>query len=168
MSISLHAATVPVFVRALGNLAHILDVAVAHCEARKIDPAVLLGMRLAPDMFPLTRQVQTASDFAKGAVARLAGQQPPSWADDEASFAELQARIARTIDFVQGFAPAQFDGAAERPVTLKLTGEDKTFAGAAYLQQVALPNFWFHATTAYAILRHAGLPLGKRDFIGAI
>lgn len=168
MTLTIHGATVPVFTRALANLSHILDLAAGHCEDRRIDPAVLLGMRLAPDMFPLTRQVQIASDFAKGTVARLAGREPPRWDDTEASFAELKARIARTIDFVQGYGPAQLDAAADRQVTLKMTGEDKTFTGLAYLQTVALPNFWFHTTTAYAILRHAGVPLGKRDFIGAI
>lgn len=168
MSLSVHAITVPVFVRALTNLAAILDKAAAHCEAKKIDPAVLIGMRLYPDMFPLLRQVRIACDFAKGAVARLAAQEVPKWEDNEVSFADLKARIERTIEFVSAFTPAQIDAAPGRSVTVTMRGEDKTFEAMHYLLVMALPNFWFHTTTAYAILRHAGVELGKRDFIGPV
>jgi hypothetical protein len=168
MSPSVHAITVPVFVRALTNLAAILDKAATHCEAKRIDPAVLVGMRLSPDMFPLLRQVRIACDFAKGAVARLAGQEVPQWEDNEASFADLKARIQRTIEYVSAFTPAQLDGAPGRSVTVTMRGENKTFEAMHYLLAMALPNFWFHVTTAYAILRHAGVELGKKDFIGPI
>jgi len=168
MSLSVYAVTVPVFVRALTNLAAILDKAAAHCEAKKIDPAVLIGMRLYPDMLPLARQVRIACDFAKGAVARLAGQEVPRWDDSEVGFADLKARIERTIEFVSAFTPAQLDAAPGRSVTVTMRGEDKTFEAMHYLLAMALPNFWFHTTTAYAILRHAGVELGKRDFIGAL
>jgi hypothetical protein len=168
MSLSVHAITVPVFVRALTNLSAILDKAAAHCEQKKIDPAVLLGMRLYPDMFPLLRQVRIACDFAKGSVARLAGQDVPKWEDDEATIADLKSRIQRTIEFVSAFTPAQLDAAPGRNVTVTMRGEDKTFESMHYLLTMALPNFWFHATTAYAILRHAGVELGKKDFIGPV
>jgi len=168
MSLSVHAITVPVFVRALTNLSAILDKAVAHCEARKIDPAVLIGMRLYPDMFPLLRQVRIACDFAKGACARLAGQDVPQWEDNEVTFADLKARIQRTIDYVSAFTPAQLDGAPGRNVTVTMRGENKSFEAMHYLLTMALPNFWFHVTTAYAILRHAGVELGKKDFIGPV
>jgi hypothetical protein len=166
MTLSVHAISVPVFVRALTQLSAILDKATAHCEARKIDPAVLLGMRLYPDMFPLSRQVQIACDFAKGASARLAAQDVPKWEDKESNIPELKARIQKTIDFVQGLPAAAIDAAPGRKVTVTMRGEDKTFDAMTYLLQMALPNFWFHATTAYAILRHAGVELGKKDFIG--
>ena len=167
MSLSVHAITVPVFTRALTNLSAILDKAAAHCEAKRIDPAVLLGMRLSPDMFPLLRQVRIACDFAKGACARLAGQEGPQWEDNEATIDDLKARIRRTIDFIAGIAPAQFEAASGRQVTVTMRGEAKTFESMHYLLTMALPNFLFHTTTAYALLRHAGVELGKKDFIGA-
>jgi hypothetical protein len=166
MTLSVHAISVPVFVRALTQLSAILDKAAAHCESKKIDPAVLLGMRLYPDMFPLSRQVQIACDFAKGASARLAAQEVPKWDDKESNIPELKARIQKTIDFVQGLPAAAIDAAPGRKITVTMRGEDKTFDAMTYLLQMALPNFWFHATTAYAILRHAGVELGKKDFIG--
>jgi hypothetical protein len=162
----MHQASVPVFVQMLGSLSAILAKAEAHATAKKIDPAALLGARLFPDMFTLTRQVQLACDFAKNASARLAGQEPPKWEDKEASFAELQARIARTLEFVRGFKPAQIDGAEERDVTIPIGGVPTTFKGQRYLLFVALPNFFFHHTTAYAILRHNGIEIGKRDYLG--
>jgi hypothetical protein len=168
MTLSVHAITVPVFTRALTNLSAILDKALVHCEAKKIDPAVLLGMRLYPDMFPLLRQVRIACDFAKGSCARLAGQEVPQWEDNEVTFADLKARIQRTIDFISTFTPAQIDAAPGRDVTVTMRGENKTFESMHYLLTMALPNFWFHATTAYAILRHAGVELGKKDFIGPV
>ena len=158
--------SVPVFVRTLANLSAILDKAAMFCEQRKIEQSVLLGARLFPDMLAFTRQVQLACDFAKGAASRLTGQEPPKWDDSEAGFADLKSRIARTIEFVQSFQPQQFDGADEREVTLTIRGETLKIKGARYLAQVALPNFYFHVTTAYGILRHNGVELGKRDFIG--
>ncbi len=168
MSLSVHAVTVPVFARALTQLSAILDKAAAHCEQKKIEPAVLLGMRLYPDMFPLTRQVQIACDFAKGAVARLAGQDVPKWDDTETTIDDLKARIAKTIAFIESVPAAALEAAPGRKVSMQMRGETKTFESMPYLLTMALPNFWFHATTAYAILRHAGVELGKRDFIGPV
>lgn len=164
----MHATSVPVFVKSLTALSGVLDKAAAHAEARKINPGVLLGARLYPDMFPLTRQVQIACDFAKGAVARLAGQEVPAWEDNEASFDELKARIARTIDYVQGVPESAFAGSEARTVEVK--GRDRTlsFTGLVYLAHFVLPNFFFHAATAYDILRHNGVELGKKDFIGPL
>lgn len=166
MSTSMHQASVPVFVQMLGSLRAILDKAEAHCTAKKIDPSVILGARLFPDMFPLTRQVQLTSDFAKGPMARLAGQEPPKWDDKEASFAELRARIDKTIEFVKSFKPEQIDGSENRDVTLPIGGNPTTFKGQRYLLQFALPNFYFHHTAAYSILRHNGIEVGKRDYLG--
>jgi len=164
----MYSMSVPVFAKTLGNLSAILDKAAAHAEAKKIDPAVLLASRLYPDMFPLTKQVQVACDFAKGTVARLAGEEPPKYDDNETTIEALKARIARTVDYVQGFQAARFAGAEERDVQMKIRDQTLSFKGLPYLAHVALPNFFFHATTAYDILRHNGVELGKRDFIGAI
>jgi hypothetical protein len=166
MALGMYGASVPVFTRGLNNLGAILDKAAAHCAARKIDPAVLLGCRLFPDMFPLTRQVQIATDHAKGAPARLAGVEIPAFADNEASFDDLRARLTRTLDFLKGFTPAQIDGSEDRAIELKIGGNVLALKGAGYLSGFALPNFYFHMTTAYNILRHNGVELGKRDFIG--
>jgi len=162
----MYSISVPVFVRGLGNLSTILDKAAAHAEARKFDPAVLLASRLFPDMFPLTRQVQIACDFAKGPVSRLAGKEPPKFDDNETSIPELQARIARTVAFVQEFKPEQLAGSETREIQLKIRDQTITVAGLPYLLNMAMPNFYFHATTTYNILRHNGVELGKRDFIG--
>lgn len=168
MTISMYSASVPTFIRTLTNLAGILEKAQAHAETKKIKPEVLLNARLFPDMFALTRQVQIASDFAKGTVARLAGIEPPSYADTESSFAELIARVQKTVDFLKTIKAEQVDGSENRDIVLKMhTGELK-FKGEAYLTQFSLPNFYFHATTAYAILRHNGIEIGKMDFIGNI
>jgi len=164
----MYALSVPVFVRMLRNLEGVLDKGAEHAVARKIDPAVLVGARLFPDMFPLAAQVRIASDFAKGAVARLSGNEPPKFEDGEATFDDLKARIAKTIAYVESFKPDQFDGAETRTVTMKMRGEDKTFDGVTYLANIVLPNFYFHVTTAYDILRHNGVELGKRDFIGPV
>jgi hypothetical protein len=164
----MYSMSVPVFTKTLGNLSAILDKAAAHAEAKKIDPAVLLASRLYPDMFPLTKQVQVACDFAKGTVARLAGEEPPKYDDNETTIEALKARIARTVDYVQGFQAARFAGAEERDVQMKIRDQTLSFKGLPYLAHMALPNFFFHATTAYDILRHNGVELGKRDFIGAI
>jgi hypothetical protein len=168
MSLSMYQASVPVFAQILGALGNVLGKAEAHAAARKIDPAVLLASRLAPDMFPLSRQLHIACDFAKGATARLAGAEVPSWADDEKTFAEFKARVGRTLEYVQGFKPVQIDGSEDRDITLKVGTTTRTFKGQPYLLQFVMPNFFFHSTTAYAILRHNGVELGKRDFMGQV
>lgn len=168
MPLSMYQASVPVFVRGLESLATILNKAAAHAEARKIDPAVFVNARLAPDMFALARQVQIASDAAKGCVARLAGAEVPSYPDTETTFPDLAARVAKTIAFVKGFTAAQIDGSEERTVTLKMRGEERSFRGQAYLLNLALPNFYFHVTTTYDILRHNGVDLGKSDYLGTL
>lgn len=161
----LYESSVPVFIHFLGSLSSILKKGEAHCAAKKIDPAVMLGMRLAPDMFPLTRQVQIASDAAKGAGARLAGVAVPSFPDEEKTFEELQSRISKTIDFLSGLSKEQFAGGETRAISLKAGGRELNFTGAAYLETWAKPNFYFHASTAYAILRHCGVELGKSDYL---
>lgn len=166
MSISMYQASVPAFIRMLNNLAAILDKALAHADARKIDPAVLLGSRLYPDMLPLVRQVQIASDTAKGCAARLAGVEPPKYEDNEQTFADLAARIQKTVAYLETFSAEQIDGSEERMVTLPMHSGPMTFVGQSYLQGYALPNFYFHVTTAYAILRHNGVEIGKRDYLG--
>jgi hypothetical protein len=166
MNISMYQASAPRFVNILTNLSAILDKAQAHVEARKIDPAALTGYRLFPDMLPMTRQVQIACDAAKGAVARLAGVDIPKHEDIEQTFAELKARIAKTIAFVGSIKPAQLDGTEDKDITLKLGGKDTTFKGMQYLLGFALPNFYFHVMTAYNILRHNGVEIGKNDYIG--
>jgi hypothetical protein len=164
----MYSLSAPVFVRMLRNLDAVLDKGAAHAAARKIEPSVLVNARLFPDMFPLVRQVRIAGDFAKGAVARLTGNEPPKYEDNEASFEDLKARIAKTIAYVETFKPEQFEGAETRTVTMKMRGEDKSFDGLTYLANVVLPNFYFHLTTAYDILRHNGVELGKQDFVGPI
>jgi hypothetical protein len=166
MPLSMHAVAVPAFLNTLGALVKILDKAAAHCEAKKIDPAALLTMRLYPDMFAFTRQVQLTCDFAKNTVGRLTGE-PPKFPDEEKSFEDLKARVAKTIDYVKGFTSAQLDATSDKEVTFPI-GPQKTMTlkGAQYLLGFGLPNFYFHATTAYDILRHCGVELGKRDFLG--
>ena len=168
MPISMYQASVPAFLQMLKSLSAILDKAEAHAAVRKIDPAVLLGYRLAPDMFPLTRQVQIATDHAKGCCARLAGVEVPKYADDETSLADLKSRIARTVEFVRGFRPEDIDGSEDRDIAITAGTRQLQFTGQQYLVHFALPNFYFHTTAAYAILRHCGVPIGKRDFLGAI
>jgi len=166
MTISMYRASIPVFKRTLENLDAILDKAVKYCETRKIEPAVLLQGRLAPDMFNLIRQVQIATDVAKGCAARLAGQEPPKFDDDEATFADVKARIAKTIAFLGSFKPAQIDGSEDKDITLTVGGQTMKFNGVDYLFGFVTPNVYFHTTTAYAILRHNGLDVGKGDFLG--
>lgn len=166
MSISMYSASVPLFIRFLGNLSAILEKAAAHAEAKKIDPSVLVGSRLFPDMFALARQVQVASDTAKGCGARLAVVDVPSYEDKEATFAELQERCQKTITFLQTLSADQIDGSEDRDVILPTRQGPMTFKGLAYLQGFALPNFFFHVTTAYNILRHNGVEVGKMDFLG--
>jgi hypothetical protein len=167
MTLSMYEASAPRFASMLRNLEAILEKAQAHALAKKIEPAALLTARLFPDMLPLVKQVQIASDHAKGAVARLAGVDLPSYEDNEQSFDELRARVAKTIAFVESFKPGQIDGSEERDITLKIRGQERTFKGMPYLTGAALPNFYFHVVTAYNILRHNGVEIGKSDYIGA-
>lgn len=167
MPLSMYQASVPPCLRMLTNLSAILDKAAAHAAARKIDPSVFLNARLFPDMYPLVRQVQLASDLAKGAGARLAGKEPPKYPDTEASFDELKARIGKTIEFLKTLKAGQIDGSEDRDITIPMGGQPRTFKGQAYLLDFVLPNLYFHATTAYAILRHGGVEVGKRDFLGS-
>jgi uncharacterized protein len=168
MTINIYQASVPLFLQTLGALSNILTKAAAHAEAKKIDPSIFINARLSPDMYALARQVQITTDHAKGAAARLANVEVPSFPDTETTFAELQARIAKTVDYVKSLKPAQFEGAETRDVTLKIGSQTMTWKGAIYLFHFAYPNFFFHATTAYNILRHHGVDVGKRDFIGTI
>lgn len=168
MTISMYQASVPAFIKTLENLSAILDKAVAHAEAKKIDPNALLGARLFPDMYPLVRQVQLTSDFAKNGAGRLAAIDPPKFPDNEASFEELKERIKKTIDFLKGLKPAQIDGSEAREISFPIGGKPRSFQGQTYLLHWALPNFFFHATTAYDLLRHNGVEVGKRDFLGAV
>ncbi|WP_263143466.1 DUF1993 domain-containing protein [Pseudomonas sp. RIT-PI-AD] len=168
MSLSMYQASIPVFLRMFDNLSAILAKAQAHATAKKIDLAVLANARLAPDMLPLIRQVQIATDGAKGCAARLAGVEVPSYADNETTFDELQARIARTQDFLRGFQAAQVEGSETRTIHLSFPGRSLTLTGQDYLLNFVLPNFYFHLTTAYAILRHNGVEIGKMDFLGDV
>ena len=165
---SMHQISLPVFQRMLKNLSAILDKAEAFAAAKKIEPDVLLNARLAPDMFALKRQVQLASDFAKGAAARLSGQENPKWEDTEASIADLKARLAKTIDYLASFTPAQIDGSESRDIALTIAKQPVTLKGQAFLLNYAFPHFFFHVTTAYDILRHNGVEIGKRDYMGSI
>ena len=168
MSLSMYQASVPAIVQMLNALSAILDKAAAHAEAEGIEPAALINARLAPDMHPLARQVMMATDHAKGMTARLSGRDVPKYEDTETTFDELKARIAKTIAFVKSVPASEIDGAEERPVTMTLgSGRKLEFTGERYLVHFALPNFYFHVTTAYDILRHKGLEIGKRDFMGA-
>jgi uncharacterized protein len=168
MTLSMYQASVPVFVRVLGNLSAVLDKGAAFAEAKKIEPSVLINARLAPDMFPLSRQVQISSDTVKGGAARLAGIEVPSYPDTESTFPELQQRIAKTLAFVQTVKSAQIDGSEERQITLKAGPRELQFKGQDYLLNFVLPNLFFHVTAAYAILRHNGVEIGKQDFLGKI
>lgn len=166
MTLSMYQASAPVFIRMLGNLRDILQKGAAYAEARKIEPTVLVQDRLAPDMFPLARQVQIASDMAKGCVARLAGVESPKYEDSEKTFPELIARVDKTIAFVKTLKAEQIDGSEQRDITLQMRTGAMVFKGQAYLLNFVLPNFYFHIATAYNILRHNGVELGKADFIG--
>ena len=166
MTISMYQASVPVFIRMLNNLAAILEKAAAHCAARKIDPAVLLNYRLYPDMFAFARQVQVACDHARNGAARLAGVEAPRLENGEQTFAELVARVRDAIAYLETFAPAQIDGSEAREVVVRRGETVNTYPGLDYLLNRTLPNFYFHVTTAYDILRHNGVELGKRDYLG--
>ena len=166
MTISMSSASVPVFKTMLANLEHILDKGAAHAEARKFDPANLLNYRLAPDMLPFTRQIQIACDAAKIGTARIAGVEAPKFEDNEASFPELKARIRKTIDFLSTVPRERLDGTEEKEVTFPVGREaTRTMKAEAYLKHHVLPNFYFHVTMAYAILRHNGVELGKADYL---
>lgn len=164
---SLYHASVPVFLQMLGALDGVLSKAEANAAERKIDPSVFLAARLAPDMYALPRQVQLASDQAKGGASRLAGRDVPRFEDNEVTFADLHARIGKTRDLLNTFTEVEFEGSVERPITLKLGSRELSFVGQQYLHHFVLPNFYFHVTTAYNILRHNGVPLGKNTFMGA-
>jgi hypothetical protein len=166
VAITIYDQLVPVFSHMLSALDKVLTKAEADAVARKIDPDVLVNYRLAPDMFPLVRQIQIMTDGAKGCASRLAGQDPPKWADDEKTFADLHARIAKTIAHLKTFKPEQFEGAEKRAIEMKFPNATFNFTGKDYFLNFVIPNFYFHYTTAYAILRHNGVPIGKGDFLG--
>lgn len=168
MSISMYQASLPVLIRGLTNLKVILGKAEAHAAEKQIEPTVFTTARLAPDMLPLTRQVYIASDTAKGCAARLAGVEAPKFDDVEQTFDELTARLQKTIDYLQEFKPEQIDGSETREITLKMRTGPIEFTGLSYLLGFVLPNFYFHVTTAYDILRHNGVDLGKLDYLGGI
>jgi hypothetical protein len=166
MTISMFQASVPRLINALNNLSHILDKAQAHIDAKKIDASALIQFRLYPDMLNFTRQVQIASDTAKGVIARLAGVEIPAYEDNEQSIADLKARIAKTIAFIQGFKPEQIDGTEDKDIITKRGEKETHYKGMQFLLGHAIPNVYFHTTTAYAILRHNGVEVGKRDYLG--
>lgn len=166
MTLSMYQASVPVFLRALSNLQHVLRKGEAHAHARKFEPSLLLQARLTADMLPLTSQVQIATDMAKNACARLAGVDPLKFEDNETTFAELHARIERAIDYIKTFKAEQIDGSETRAITIKSRSGEQHFEGEGYLLHFVIPNVFFHCTTAYAILRVSGAELGKMDFIG--
>ncbi|MEZ5958833.1 MAG: DUF1993 domain-containing protein [Hyphomonadaceae bacterium] len=163
--LSMHAVSAPVFVRNLNNLSSMLAKAEQQAKAKGYDPAVLLNARLAPDMFALTRQVQIATDHAKGCVARLAGHQIEAIEDTETTFADLQARIKKVLGIVESYKAEEFEGSEAREITIKIPNMELKFSGLDYVNQWAMPNFYFHVTMAYAILRHNGIELGKKDFL---
>lgn len=162
----MHQASVPALLRGLNSLRNLLHKGAAWAQARKMDDSLLAASRLFPDMFPLSRQVQIVSDTAKGAVARLAGVEPPSWADDETTFAQLIARVDKTIAYIEGFRPEQIDGSEQKEIVLKLRAGERRFTGRDYLLAFVLPNFYFHVTTAYNLLRGTGVEIGKLDYLG--
>jgi hypothetical protein len=166
LKISMYQASVPVFSRALNNLAAILEKAAGHAEARKIDPAVLINYRLYPDMLPLSKQIQIAADSAKGGAARLAGSEPPKYEDNETSIPEFIARLRKTVAYLESIKPEQIDGSEDKTVSWKTQTTTRTMQGMPYLLSHVTPNVYFHVTTAYDILRHCGVEIGKQDFLG--
>ncbi len=166
MTISMYQASVPVFIRMLNNLVAILEKGAAYAETKKIDPTVLVNTRLAPDMFPLSKQVQIASDIAKRGAARLAEVEAPDFEDNETTLSELIQRIQKTVSYLETFKPEHIDGSEEKTVTLSVGDNTLSFQGMPFLLYFVLPNIFFHVTTAYDILRHCGVELGKRDFLG--
>jgi len=168
MTISMYKTSVPIFAQFLTSMSAVLDKAAAHCEVKKIEPASLLNMRLYPDMFPLVRQLRAVTDHAISGTARLAGAELIAFPNTEASFPEVQDRIAKAIDFVKSFKPVQIDGTEDKEIVVKFSNGERKFKGQTFLLNFCLPNFFFHATTAYDILRHRGIELGKRDFMGTL
>ncbi|HVY07447.1 MAG TPA: DUF1993 domain-containing protein [Burkholderiales bacterium] len=166
MNISMYQASVPVFVRALNNLAAIIEKAAAHAEARKINPAVLVNFRLYPDMLPFSSQIQIATDNAKNGTARLAGVEPPKYEDNEATLQDLVARLRKTVAYLESLKPEQIEGSEDKTVSWKTQAGMRSMQGLPYLLAQVTPNVYFHVTTAYAILRHCGVEIGKKDFIG--
>ena len=166
-TLSMCSASVPAFIRMLGNLRAILEKGAAYAAARKFDPAVLVNGRLAPDMFALARQIQIATDAVKGCVSRLAGVEIPKYEDTEATLPDLIARLDKTIAYVKTFKPAQIDGTEEKAIVIKSPRGDLNFNGQQYLVHFVLPNLYFHVTTAYNILRHNGVEIGKQDYLGS-
>jgi hypothetical protein len=164
----MYAASVPPMIRSLTNLRSILEKAAAHAESKKIEPSVLVNARLYPDMFPLVRQVKIAIDVAKGAVSRLAGLEPPKYEDNESTFPELLARIDKTIELLESSDAGQIDGTEDMTIALPMHDKTVNFKGLPYLLDFVLPNVYFHVTTVYAILRHNGVEIGKKDFLGDI
>ena len=168
MTISMYQASVPRIINMLGNLSRIIEKAQAHADAKKIDPAAIIDFRLYPDMFSLCRHVQIATDTAKSVVARLAGADIPAYEDNERSFDDLKARIAKTIAFVETFTPAQIDGTEDKDIVTKRGDKETHYKGMQFLLNHAMPNVYFHVTTAYNILRHNGVEIGKRDYLGTV
>jgi len=168
MTISMYQASVPVFVKGLTNLKAILEKALAHAQEKKIDDTVFVNARLYPDMLPLSGQIQIATDMARGTLARLSGNEPPKWEDDEKTMPELIARIDKKTDYLKTFTAAQIDGTEGKAITRTIRGNPMTFTGVDYLQQFSIPNFYFHAATAYGLLRHNGVAVGKLDFLGKL
>jgi hypothetical protein len=167
MTLSMHAMSVPIFVRMLRNMLAWIDKAEAHAQAKKFDANNFLGLRLAPDMHPLSRQIQIASDACKGCVARLAGLEAPKWADDEATLDALRARIRKTIEYAESVPAAKLEGSETREVTIPIPGRELHFSGLQFLTGFSLPNFFFHVSMTYALLRQGGVELGKLDYLGA-
>jgi uncharacterized protein len=168
MSISMYSASVPIFTRMLGNVLNWLDKAEAHAQAKKFDPVVYLGLRLSPDMLPFKSQIQIACDGAKLGLSRLAGVEAPKFEDNEASIAELRERVRATLDFIKSVPAAKIDGTEDKDVTIPRRENSITLKGEAYLKHFVLPNFFFHVTTTYALLRQSGVELGKMDYLGAL
>jgi hypothetical protein len=168
MNISMYNASIPVMIKMLGNLESIVDKAIAHAAARKIDDAAFVEARLFPDMFTFARQIRIATDMSKGAGARLAGIDIPKFEDNEKTLPELKARLRKAIDFLKTLTPAQIDGTEDKTITLTVAGNTLTFKGLDYLNAWVLPNFYFHAATAYGLLRHGGVEIGKMDFLGKV
>ena len=168
MKISMYEASIPTFLHTLRNLKTFLEKGSAHAEARKYDPNLLAATRLTADMLPLTRQIQIASDAAKGAAARLTGVDPPKFEDNEATLADLIGRVDKTIDYLQGFKPEQFEGSDDRTITIQTPRQTFSFPGLIFLRHWAIPNFFFHVTTAYNLLRSNGVELGKADYLGRV
>jgi len=167
MSITMYSASVPIYDRMFSNMLTWLDKAEEYAEAKGFDSANYLGLRLGPDVLPFSRQIQIASDSCKGSLARLSGQEAPSWPDDEATFAELRGRIEKTLEFARSFGTEQLEGTDENEITFEVPGISLKFTGESFLKTFALPNFFFHCTMSYALLRQAGVPLGKMDYLGA-